>query len=274
MWKPSKNPKVDELTKSCRDRSYRLSDFNSFKLDGKNKNCVWCLSVLPGKKQKWCSAACIASALAWAQPNGSHGLRVLLYRDGFECANCQFSYRSLFLDAFRKVRRRNDFRFPRIKSKRIEKLIKSFRRLVPTNIRPEVDHVIPVSLGGQTLGFENLQILCRQCHKVKSKKDTKDRIALKGHPRKGVKFTEKHRKALSLVRKGFDSPARLVHRQKIYENLRIKIEAINLTTGECKEFDSLTDAAAALGLQITNISKVLYNKQNRSQHKGWFFKLL
>lgn len=272
MWKGSKNPQVLELTASYRDRSYRLSDFNPIKLDGINKNCIWCLKKLSGNKHKWCSTGCVASALAWAKPNGAHGLKVLLYKNNFKCAVCGFSYRLYFDQAYLKVKNRPYFRRPRMRSQRIEYLIRAFRKLVPRDDRPEIDHVISVALGGQTLGFENLQLLCCKCHKVKSKKDLKDRMAVKGNARKGTKFSESHRKSLSLARKGFDSPARKRHREKMYEAARIPIIATNLSTGEERCFASFSEAAYALNLQKSNISRVLSGDQKRKQHKGWTFK--
>jgi len=270
MYKPPKNPQIEEITKSFRGRTYRLSDLGPIKLDGKRKNCVWCLKPLMGSKHKWCSHGCIVSALSWAQPNSGYGLRVLLYKCGFKCCDCGFSYRSYFEQAFSKVRNRHWFRHPRMRSKRIEILIKAFRRLVPRDVRPEVDHVDQVSLGGQTIGTENLQILCAKCHKLKTKKDAKARLAVKGSPRKGIKFSESHRAAMSRSRKGFDSLARKAHREAIYETNRIPVIAVNLSTGEQREFSSCSEAASALGLQSHNISRIL--KGERKRHKGWTFK--
>ncbi len=37
----------------------------------------------------------------------------------------------------------------------------------------DADHIIPVSLGGDEWSFDNIQTLCKQCHKNKTKKDMK-----------------------------------------------------------------------------------------------------
>jgi 5-methylcytosine-specific restriction endonuclease McrA len=37
--------------------------------------------------------------------------------------------------------------------------------------KPEVDHIVPIALGGDTVGFDNHQILCYDCHKCKTKVD-------------------------------------------------------------------------------------------------------
>lgn len=91
------------------------------------------------------------------------------------------------------------------------------------------------------------------------------------HPFKGKKFSEKHIKNLSVVRKGFDSEARKAVRKKTHEQACIPIIAINITTNEILEFKSIREAANRLNLQGCNISRVLNKKQNRSQHKGWKF---
>lgn len=36
----------------------------------------------------------------------------------------------------------------------------------------EVDHIIPVQMGGQLLDKENLRTLCKECHREKSKLDS------------------------------------------------------------------------------------------------------
>jgi len=36
----------------------------------------------------------------------------------------------------------------------------------------DVDHIIPVKIGGQLFNKDNLRTLCKECHKAKSKLDT------------------------------------------------------------------------------------------------------
>jgi len=45
-------------------------------------------------------------------------------------------------------------------------------RLHP-NAQLDADHIIPISIGGDEWSFENIQTLCKQCHKAKTKKDMK-----------------------------------------------------------------------------------------------------
>lgn len=274
MFKKSSNPKIEELTKSHRERSYRLSDFKPIKLDGIKKNCIWCLIQLSGNKHKWCSEECVWSALAWARPQSGLGLYVLLNRaTNPNCSSCDFSY-SLYLEeaerkAWNYIRYRS---LEKYDPRKIDYLMRVFKRIVPRNRRPEVDHIQAISLEGIALGFDNHQVLCAECHKEKTKRDIKEKFAKNGNPRKGVKFTEKHKQTMSVSRVGFDSENRINAREEhLYPKIRLAIIAVNVQTKEEREFCSSHEAAYALGLQESNISRVLNGKQGRKQHKGWTF---
>lgn len=270
MYKKSGNPQVEELTKSHKERSYNLSDFKPIITVEGIKNCIWCSERLYGNKRKWCSNKCVVSALTWSRPNSTYGLYELINRQNGKCAHCDLSYLSYIEQIMPKKIALNK---EELSPKRIDSLMRKLKKLIPRNIRPEIDHVVPISLGGVSLGLENHQILCSQCHKVKTKNDTKERFTKNGNPRKGIKFTKDHVEALSESRKGFDSPNRMAHRETIYEENRIKIVAINFKTKQEFTFDSIADAAKFLNLQESNISRVLRGNQNRKQHKGWTFRL-
>lgn len=93
---------------------------------------------------------------------------------------------------------------------------------------------------------------------------------------KGKKFTKEHCANLSKVRKGVDTPRRRAAREAMYEKRRLNGElhgvvAINIKTGESKEYVCITDCAKDLGLCSANISSVIHGKENRTQHKGYTF---
>lgn len=50
-------------------------------------------------------------------------------------------------------------------------LMKRLKNKVAAERLPEVDHIVPISKGGQALGHDNHQAICYTCHKVKTKKD-------------------------------------------------------------------------------------------------------
>jgi hypothetical protein len=274
MYKPPKNPQIEELTKSCKKRAYRLSDFKIIRLDGKNKNCVWCLGILDGNKRKWCSEECVTSALAWARPQCEEGLHVLLVRQDFKCLLCDLSYWPYIEKALAYLNRyRKTIDPASVRTKISRLLMRVFREQLPRSIRAEVDHILAITLGGTSLGLENHRVLCALCHKGKTKSDIQEKFAKNGNPRKGVGFTQEHCDAMSESRKGFDSENRKKSREEnLYPTLRKPVTAINLATKEERSFDSCEDAAKSLGLQSSNISRVLRGDKNRKQHKGWTFR--
>jgi hypothetical protein len=274
MWKPSNNPQIEELTKSCKKRAYRLSDLKTVKLDGVHKNCVWCLKLLDGNKRKWCSEDCVNYALAWARPQCEEALHVLLVKQEFHCLLCHYDYWPYVEKALQHLNRNRTRVKPSLVKTKISRLLmRNFRQVLPREFRAEVDHILAISLGGTALGLENHRVLCSKCHKGKTKSDIREKFAKNGNPRKGVPFTEAHKEALSKSRIGFDSEARKAHREKdIYAAIRVPIVAINLETKEEREFSSSSEAAYALSLQESNISRVLKGSQNRRQHKGWTFR--
>lgn len=177
MFKPSGNPKVLELTKSVKERSHNLSCLSPLKLEelnerGKPKRlCAWCNTTeLTHGNQKYCSTDCSNSAMAWAYPQKEDALRYLLLRQEWKCILCQYDYKSHIEDIVARDKRMlgNDFyaweRLPWYYFKRL-------KRRVPKDRRPEVDHIVPIYKGGQSLGLDNHQAICYTCHKDKTKKD-------------------------------------------------------------------------------------------------------
>jgi len=173
------------------------------------------------------------------------------------------------------VSKRSKFKGVELHSRDIDLVMRRFRREIPKDIRPEVDHILAIVLGGTALGLENHQILCAKCHKVKTKSDIKEKFARNPNPRKGVKFTKEHRDAMSKSRVGVDTEARKQSREEnLYPTLRKPLIAINLKTTQRIEFQSLEECAKTLMLDISNISRVLRGDQKRTQHKGWTFEYL
>lgn len=89
---------------------------------------------------------------------------------------------------------------------------------------------------------------------------------------KGKKFSKTHLENLSKSRKGFDSENRKTARQKSIEKRKKPLIAINIETNEIFTFNSIEECAKKFNLISSCISRVLNNKQNRKQHKGFIFK--
>lgn len=167
MFKPSKNPKIEELLKSSTNR--RL---NTDALPREPKLCVWCMEPLTGRKYMWCSKPCQDSAWAHINPQKEGGLQFLLVKQNFKCAGCQFDYKPYVDDSIAYLNRNGYKTNPdTVPTELNGKLMKILKHKVPTAHHPEVDHILAISKGGQALGFDNHQILCFTCHKSKTKVD-------------------------------------------------------------------------------------------------------
>lgn len=175
MFKPSGNPKVEELTKSVRTRTCNLSYLKAIKLPELNDKgnprrlCAWCAVVeIFSRSQKYCSTECSNCAMAWAYPQKEDALRFLLLRQDWKCAVCQHDYKPTIEAITAKDRRM-------VPAMTLDNIpwyyLKRLKEHVPKQVRPEIDHIIPISRGGASLGIDNHQAICYGCHKAKSKID-------------------------------------------------------------------------------------------------------
>lgn len=178
MFKKSGNPKIEELTKSHKDRRINLSSIGVIKIDGLRK-CVWCAEgILSHGNQKYCSTLCSSSAWAWANPQKEEGLNHLLIRQGWKCNTCQYDWRPLAEQIFIKMHSYGDGRFDgSVFGTEVEwGLMKRLKAKALKEFAPEVDHIVPIYKGGQSLGLDNHQAICYTCHKAKTKQDLKKSV--------------------------------------------------------------------------------------------------
>ena len=177
-YKPSGNPKVEELIKSITNRSYNLDSLKPIRLEELNekgkpkKLCAWCANVEIFKSsQKYCSVDCSSSAMASFYPQKEDSLRFLLVRQDWKCLNCQYDYRP----TMQAILDKEKAKYPSTPDIALENLhwyyLKRLKRNIPRNKKPEVDHILAISKGGPSLGLDNVRILCFDCHKEKTKKD-------------------------------------------------------------------------------------------------------
>jgi len=175
MFKKSANPKIEELTKSCTLRQYSVGNINHvIRLDG-SKGCVWCGDPLKNNHpaRRYCSDVnCKHSIYAWGYPQKENGLWELLARQDFCCKICGYDYKPFIDDTLigkyyglknkNKVDYRSHFNYY---------VVKLLKRVIDKAWKPEVDHIVPVSKGGASLGLDNHQAICSSCHKTKTKID-------------------------------------------------------------------------------------------------------
>lgn len=170
MFKKSGNPKVEELTKSHKERSFNLSDLSAIKLDGK-RFCAWCgIGQLHHGNAKYCATECSRSAMAWAYPQKEESLAALLIKQDYKCNICKFDYVP-FMDAIAEKNKSYNRLEVDWRNEYIWYFYKRLKEQVPKASRPEVDHIAPIYKGGSPLGMENHQVICYTCHKAKTSKD-------------------------------------------------------------------------------------------------------
>jgi hypothetical protein len=173
MWKPTKNPKIEALTKSYTKRALQLSYEMKVvpEADGR-RLCLWCgTEELHGSKlKKYCSKECSEAIFTWAQPQKENGLHALLVRQDWKCNTCQFDYVPT-RDKVNRYFKQKNYLIPNFGPHSSKRYMKIFKNNCEEGKKPEVDHVIPIYKGGQSLGLDNLQAICYLCHKAKTVKD-------------------------------------------------------------------------------------------------------
>lgn len=198
---PCGNPNIKELI-SVLSRSVRTSDhFKPHVKDGQ-KYCSWCW-VKPFKhpRKLYCSDECRQSCNLFCYPQTEAGLHFLIISRGAKCEKCSYSWQEKieaaraeritglkqYIDMVVTYSKKIDTSLPWKNIRDLESgkvtqcLISKAKFNIEGNRRPEIDHIIPVALGGTTLGFENLQLLCCECHKTKTKQDM---VEIRGSRRK------------------------------------------------------------------------------------------
>jgi len=110
------------------------------------KHCRACAKPVAGRRRFWCSNRCEMSF--WARYETVHFTkRHVFTRDGSKCRNC---------------------------GKKAQKPIVPSGPNYPNPRALELDHIIPLHQGG-THDPNNLQMLCKKCHKDKNKAEAKFR---------------------------------------------------------------------------------------------------
>jgi len=122
------------------------------------EHCVICGKELPKYKKKYCSDECF---LAWARQfhtDSWSSLRSEVIRESnFRCAKCGFQVADIpsQWECFAV--------YP--------EFLKGERYCCPAENMFVVDHIRPVALGGKEFDKSNLQVLCEDCNKIKTKND-------------------------------------------------------------------------------------------------------
>jgi 5-methylcytosine-specific restriction endonuclease McrA len=173
MRKKAGNPEIEELSKSWTKRSINLTAIGPVKVqDGVKilKKCAWCAEGSISGNRKYCTSLCSASAEAWAYPQKEANLWLLLVEQDWKCKLCDYDYSEEWKKALASY-------FGSEGALKVSPetylwyIVKRLKTRLPKERRLEVDHIVPVFKGGQTIGHENHQAICYTCHKEKTKKD-------------------------------------------------------------------------------------------------------
>ncbi len=141
------NPVFKEI-ETKRMRYFPMSAVEVIKRDGKLV-CAWCAEKeLPPGKRKYCSRSCQLSFEIYAYPTKYPAIEFIYQRQKKRCAGCSYQYGA---DSIKKL-----------------------KKYCSPERYPEFDHIVPVALGGQTFGIDNIQMLCKTCHSNKTKSDIKE----------------------------------------------------------------------------------------------------
>lgn len=200
------NPALAEISKLS-DRSVSKSWLRAIQREGK-AYCAWCnRAELAKYRSKYCSLECSETSSAFCNPQSSaQSFYFLILKQNKRCTHCSFDYSRTFealkRDQLSRLKKKIERNIKALEGKTLEEALKSrpyIKRLIsdfktklhqplsfglqtPQKIRdhhrkakdgrePEVDHILPIAGGGSPFGFDNLQLLCYTCHKVKTSKD-------------------------------------------------------------------------------------------------------
>ena len=153
------NPKVLEILKLS-IRSYSLWELEVVKKNGK-RYCKWCgIKETRTPRSHYCGKECQRTAYIMFNPQKDCALFIFLKNQNFKCNSCSFDYNNVLDQDLSE----GSF---------LVKDLKDKLREINENRLPEVDHIVPIALGGLGLGQDNHQVLCKMCHKEKTKVDHK-----------------------------------------------------------------------------------------------------
>jgi len=171
---------VTALKKYKHKRHISLSDLATEMLGNdnfKSSFCLWCGSTeFQYKRRRYCSSYCTDSAHTYCYPQspGSKAF-ILIERQEFCCKFCGLSYEDQ-IDKFipRQVQRNKEYN---IRSEKYEWQVKISEKVTYFQIGSligslmDLDHIKPIHWGGDGIGLKNVQVICCNCHKIKTKRD-------------------------------------------------------------------------------------------------------
>lgn len=133
-----------------------------YKLPRQKNLCKWCwVGKTKTGRHFYCSPECELSIDLFCYPQGNRSWAFLDHRQHGKCNICEYEFATglkkrpygyTITTGWDEVNNRP------IKKKEVDYI----------RDNGEIDHIIPIHQGGTALGHENLQLLCTECHHIKS----------------------------------------------------------------------------------------------------------
>lgn len=139
------------------------------------KHCKWCAKNPAYGQKQYCSEDCKFSMYVFAYPQTFPATRILMERQNFKCAVCKYDYMPFVEDAMVEIESNLEHGEVFDWDERSFGVLERVNRTVPEERKPEVDHIIQVSEGGETFGLNNVEIKCKSCHKTKTSEEARAR---------------------------------------------------------------------------------------------------
>lgn len=137
------------------------------------KHCKWCARTPVYGQKQYCSEDCKFSMYVFAYPQTFPATRILMERQNFKCAVCSYDYVPFIEKAIDKLTEDIDVAFDW--DEHAYSVLEKVNKGVPEERKPEVDHIIQVSEGGDTFGLNNVEIKCKSCHQTKTSAEARIR---------------------------------------------------------------------------------------------------
>lgn len=125
----------------------RLGQFKP-RVDNEGIHCLNCDAVLTGRRRRYCSDKCTHEF--WTKHNWGLLRQKMIIHSKFTCAKCGYH-----IEVEKDPSGRFESKYWDVVSEFI------------------VDHIVPIFEGGEEFDEANLQVLCKECNKKKTKSDMK-----------------------------------------------------------------------------------------------------
>lgn len=162
---------LEVLQENVGSRSFNISSIEIPVING-FKYCKWCASTPIYGQKHYCSDDCKFSMYVFCYPQTYPATRILIERQRFKCACCNYSYLEFVEEAINELQEKHDDLEWDTDAELI--LRRAFSK-APDNRKPETDHIIAISNGGDSFGLSNVEIKCNNCHKNKTSAEARER---------------------------------------------------------------------------------------------------